>query len=180
MDEALRVFEDLVDYEVAEVLAAATFYIAEIYGHFSEALLESERPAGLDGAELQDYELAIEEEAFPFEERAIEVHERNLELMVAGTYNGWVEQSLDRLSVLMPGRYAKHEISSGYIGSMETYAYRSPKADALEGERDDGVSAQVGSEVSDVSAGPEEPSDGDLPEASADQEMGVGDVSALL
>jgi hypothetical protein len=72
--------------------------------------------------------MAIEEEAFPFEERAIEVHEKNLELMVAGTFNPWTDKSLDKLADLMPGRYAKFEISSGFIGSMERYAYRSPGA----------------------------------------------------
>ncbi|MCZ6618177.1 MAG: hypothetical protein O7E57_08590, partial [Gammaproteobacteria bacterium] len=126
MDAAMSSFERLVDYQVAEVTAAATFYIAEIYSHFGRALIESERPSDLAATELADYELAIEEEAFPFEESAIEVHEKNLELMVAGTFNGWVQRSLDQLAVLMPGRYAKVEISSGFVGPVEVFAYRSP------------------------------------------------------
>jgi hypothetical protein len=68
----------------------------------------------------------IEEEAFPFEERSIEVHEKNLELMVAGLYNPWIERSLDKLADLMPGRYAKFEISSGFLDSIDSYAYQSP------------------------------------------------------
>ena len=73
---ARRTFEDLVTYEVADVTAAATYYIAEIYFEFSTSLLESERPEGLTEAEkVNDYELVIEEEAFPFEERSINVHE---------------------------------------------------------------------------------------------------------
>jgi outer membrane protein assembly factor BamD (BamD/ComL family) len=71
MDEAMDALESLVEYEVAEVTAAATYYIAETYYEFSAALLDSERPAGLSSAELIDYELVIEEEAYPFEERAI-------------------------------------------------------------------------------------------------------------
>jgi hypothetical protein len=113
---------------VGEVTAAATFYMAEIYGHFSDALLASERPSGLSPADLLDYELVIEEEAYPFEERAIEVHQENLELMRVGIFNSWVQRSLDELAVLMPGRYAKHEISSGYVGSIDSYAYRLPVA----------------------------------------------------
>ena len=69
---------------MAEVTAAATYYIAEIYLDFSTALVDSERPSGLSEAEKVDYELVIEEEAFPFEERAIEVHEKNFELLAAG------------------------------------------------------------------------------------------------
>ena len=128
MDAALEAFGRLVDYEVGEVTAAATFYMAELYFDFSRALNESERPTDLDPAELQDYEAALEEEAFPFEEKAIEVHEKNLELMAAGVYNPWIEKSLARLAVLMPGRYAKAEASSGFIASIDTYAYQAPSA----------------------------------------------------
>lgn len=45
-------------------------------------------------------------------------------------YNSWIEKSLARLAELMPGRYAKAEISSGFLGSIDRYAYRSPAAAA--------------------------------------------------
>ena len=128
MDTAMAAFESLVEYEVGEVTAAATFYIAEIYFEFSAALLESERPAGLSDAEKVDYEMVIEEEAYPFEERAIEVHEANFDLLANGIFNPWVQKSLDKLAGLMPGRYAKNEISGGFLGSIDTYAYRMPIA----------------------------------------------------
>ena len=135
MDKALASLEALVDYEVSEVTAAATFFIAETYFEFSSSLLDSERPEGLSDAEKVDYELVIEEEAYPFEERAIEVHEANSELLASGIYNDWVQQSLDKLAVLMPGRYAKYEISAGFLGSIDTYAYRMPIAPPIgEGE----------------------------------------------
>ena len=126
MDSATAAFEALVSYEVADVTSAATYYIAQIYLDFSVALLESERPAGLSDVEKVDYEMVLEEEAFPFEERAIEIHEENFELLAAGIYNEWVQQSLDELAVLMPGRYAKNETSEGYLGSIDSYAYRMP------------------------------------------------------
>jgi outer membrane protein assembly factor BamD (BamD/ComL family) len=128
LDLALEAFDRLVDYEVGEVTAAATFYIAELYRDFSQSLMESERPSDLGPAELQDYELVLEEEAFPFEEKAIGVHQKNLELMAAGVYNPWIERSLAQLAVLMPGRYAKFEASSGFIPSIDSYAYRAPRA----------------------------------------------------
>jgi tetratricopeptide (TPR) repeat protein len=127
MDAALDAFGKLVPYEVGEVTAAATFYMAEVYSDFSRALLESERPAGLDGAALQKYEDQLEEEAFPFEEKAIALHEKNLELMTNGVYGAWTEKSLARLAVLKPGRYAKSEISSGFLGSIDRYEYRKPE-----------------------------------------------------
>jgi tetratricopeptide (TPR) repeat protein len=134
MDAALSAFGRLIDYEVGEVTAAATFYMAETYRDFSEALLDSERPSNLEKSELLEYELVLEEEAFPFEEKAIGVHEKNLELMNSGVYNGWIEKSLAQLGELMPGRYAKYEESSGLIPSVDHYAYQAPQpwaADAI-------------------------------------------------
>jgi tetratricopeptide (TPR) repeat protein len=145
MDAAMAAFENLVAYEVAAVTAAATFYIAEIYRDFGAALLDSERPAGLSAAEKVDYEMVIEEEAFPFEEQAIDVHEENFELLTAGIYNSWVRKSLEKLAVLMPGRYAKNEISSGFVGSIDTYAYQMPIAAQLRlDEQDDAEAPESG------------------------------------
>ncbi len=126
MSGALAGFEALVAYEVSEVTAASTYYLARIYGNFSRSLIESERPEGLSAADMNAYELVIEEEAFPFEEQSIAVHQKNLELMRTGIFNDWIQESLDELALLMPGRYAKHELSSGFVGTIDQYAYQSP------------------------------------------------------
>jgi hypothetical protein len=104
--------------------------------------MSSERPAGLSPAELIAYELVIEEEAYPFEEQAIEVHEKNFEMLAGGIHNAWVQQSLDKLVVLMPGRYARNEISGGYLESVDSYAYRMPNAPAWSQDSPE-VTAQV-------------------------------------
>ena len=133
MSAALQAFEDLLPYEVGEVTTAATFHMAEIYSSFSRSLLESERPTDLTAAELVEYEEVLEEQAFPFEERAIEVHEANVDVMIAaGIYNRWVEQSFARLAALVPGRYAKDEQSIGLLGAIETFTYLPPGAVAPE------------------------------------------------
>lgn len=153
MDITLQAMEDLVGYEIADVTAAATFYIAQTYFEFSQSLLDSERPAGLSEAEKVDYELVIEEEAYPFEEQAIAVHEENHELLLTGIYNAWVQKSLDRLAVTMPGRYAKTETSEGYLGSIDVYAYRMPIAPppladgAIDGETAPDAAAVIAGET---------------------------------
>jgi tetratricopeptide (TPR) repeat protein len=127
MDAALESFEGLIPYEVADVTTAATFYMAEIYAGFSKSLRDSERPTNLNAAELAEYEDVLEEQAFPFEERAIEVHEANVDVMIAsGIFNKWIEQSFGRLAALMPGRYAKEEQGMGWLGAIETFTYRPP------------------------------------------------------
>jgi len=126
MDTLIAQLEGLVDYELADVTTAATYYIAETYLQFSRSLMNSERPTDLAPAELADYEDALEEEAFPFEEQAISVHEKNLELLHSGVYNEWTGKSLGHLAELVPGRYARSELSVGFLSSIETYAYRTP------------------------------------------------------
>jgi Flp pilus assembly protein TadD len=109
----------LVDYQIASVTAAATYYMAETYYDFSHSLVESERPADLKPADLEEYEMALDEEAFPFEEKAIGVHEKNMDMLHAGVFNEWTEKSLSRLAKLMPGRYAKPETSSAFLSTID-------------------------------------------------------------
>ena len=123
MKTATQKFNQLVDYEIGDTTAAATFYLAEIYAHFSKALTASERPEGLSPAELEQYELAIEEQAYPFEEKAIQVHESNLKLMSRGVNNVWIEKSLQKLAKSVPARYDKPEEASGILSSLETYIF---------------------------------------------------------
>ncbi|HEX7960793.1 MAG TPA: tetratricopeptide repeat protein, partial [Terriglobales bacterium] len=128
MDATIKGMGQLVDYEIADVTAAATFYIAETYSDFGHSLLESEKPTNLNAAELKEYEDTLDEQAFPFEEKAINVHEKNIGMLRTGVFNEWTKKSLDRLAELMPGRYAKPEMSIGFLAEIETYAYRSPSS----------------------------------------------------
>ena len=73
--------------------------------------------------ELEQYELAIEEQAYPFEEKAIDIHESNLKLIFRGVYNVWIEKSLQKLAEFVPARYDKPEETSGIISSLETYIF---------------------------------------------------------
>ena len=121
--EAMRVMkgklEKLFDYEVDEITAAATYYLAEMYYDFSKSLMDSERPDDLNDMEREQYDLSIEEQAYPFEEKSIQVHEKNMELMKSAIYNKWVGNSIDKLAKLVPARYSKVEESSGLIERID-------------------------------------------------------------
>lgn len=123
MKTATQKFSRLVDYEIGEITAAATFYLAEIYAHFSKALTTSERPSDLSPVEREQYELAIEEQAYPFAEKAIQVHESNLKLISRGVYNAWIEKSLQKLAESVPARYDRPEEASGIVRSADTYVF---------------------------------------------------------
>jgi tetratricopeptide (TPR) repeat protein len=130
MDATIDAMGRLVKYEIADLTAAATYYVAETYFNFSRSLLESERPTDLKPAELEEFEMDLDEEALPFEEKAINVHEKNMELLRAGVLNDWTEKSFGRLAELMPGRYAKHETSSGFLAAIDSDAQGSQVSDS--------------------------------------------------
>jgi len=137
MKVATQQFNKLFDYEVGEVTAAATFYLADIYAHFSKDLRESERPIGLSALEREEYELAIEEQAYPFEEKAIAMHKSNLDLISLGVYNEWIDKSLQKLAGFVPARYDKPEEQSPVIASLDSYVFaiarpETPAAQAAE------------------------------------------------
>jgi hypothetical protein len=85
--------------------------------------MTSERPEGLSPMEREQYELAIEEQAYPFEEKAIEVHESNLRLISRGVYNEWIDKSLQKLAAFLPARYAKAEETTGILRSLDSYVF---------------------------------------------------------
>lgn len=109
MKAALDAYGNAAEYGVADVATAATFAIADVYADFGRALLQSDRPKNLDDEALEQYELMLEEEAYPFEEKAISLHELNAGRAAKGVYDKWVRKSYGALAKLMPARYAKTE-----------------------------------------------------------------------
>jgi tetratricopeptide (TPR) repeat protein len=144
MKAAIDRYTKLVDYEVSEVTSAATYQLAEIYFHFSRALLDSERPGGLSELELEQYNLALEDQAYPFEEKAIDVHEKNIELLSIGVYNKWIDKSIAKLAVLMPARYAKAEEQNTFIKSLTPSSQQAETTDKEEEQKVQDVTAMVG------------------------------------
>jgi hypothetical protein len=68
--------------------------------------------------ELEQYNVMLEEQAYPFEEKAIEIHEINVRRANDGIYDQWVKNSFSALSKLRPVRYAKTEKGEGVIHAL--------------------------------------------------------------
>ena len=115
MQKSIAAYTKAINYQVEEVTTEATYQIAEIYHSFANALLKSQRPRGLNEEELEEYELLLEEQAYPFEEKAIDIHLTNFKRIPQGAYNQSVKKSLKVLGDLMPFRYAKVEIADAYV-----------------------------------------------------------------
>jgi hypothetical protein len=155
MKKAISQFNRLMDYESGEITAASTYYLAEIYGNFSLSLMSSERPFNLDEIELEQYNLALEEQAYPFEEKSIETHESNLQLISRGVYNEWVDKSLQKLAKLVPSRYDKPEENSQFVSSLETFRFKIelPEQNVMADEGTDMAAGSLTGETSDVDEG---------------------------
>jgi cellulose synthase operon protein C len=111
MDELLKAYAAASEAGVAEVTTAATYRTAALYADFGQALLKSERPRRLSKLEREQYDVLLEEQAFPFEEKAIELHEANARRTATGVWDEWVRNSLQALAGFKPVRYAKPERS---------------------------------------------------------------------
>jgi len=118
MEAALKAYTQAADYQVAEVTTAATYESAELYRQLAKDLLSSERPKNLSKEELEQYDVLLEEQAFPFEEKAIKLHEVNIARTKDGTYDEWVQKSFAALAQLNPGRYGKVEIGEQLVESI--------------------------------------------------------------
>lgn len=126
MQRALSAFEKTNDFGVAEFSTSATYYVAKIYQQLSSDLIQSERPKNIDALALEQYEILLEEQAFPFEEKAISIHESNFKRAREGVYDQWVKKSFVALGELLPARYSKQESLQEFGADGEVDAPENP------------------------------------------------------
>jgi hypothetical protein len=119
LETAVDAYKVALDYHVAEVTTAATFEMAELYRVLGKDVMASERPKKLSKDELEQYETLLEEQAFPFEEQAIALHEANAARARDGVYDEWVKKSYTMLAQLKPGRYGKTELTQDVFTKLE-------------------------------------------------------------
>jgi TolA-binding protein len=118
MEDVISAYTGASNYGVAEITTAATFRLGEVYEQFSSDLMESDRPTNLEADALEQYEILLEEQAFPFEEKAIDLYKANADRAADGVYDDWVKRSFGRLAGLMPARYAKEERSEDVLTAL--------------------------------------------------------------
>ena len=115
MQESIDAYSKAAKYQVEEVTTAATYEIGEIYRDFANALLNSDRPKNLDEEALEEYNYLLEDQAYPFEEKAINIHQSNLLRIPTGSYDDAIKDSLQVLAKLLPFRYDKSELVEKYV-----------------------------------------------------------------
>jgi len=109
MEHAIQWLGKAATYGYAEITTAATYELGMLYQDFGGALMASERPRNLSALEKEQYDLLLEEQAYPFEEKAIQTHETNLKRISQGVYNDWINKSAKALAQIAPARFGKRE-----------------------------------------------------------------------
>ncbi len=111
LKEAVDYYSRTVDFKVPEYITAATYKVGLLFEAFRNALLESERPAGLTAEQLEQYNFLLEEQAYPFEEKAVAAYETNVRrAQEGGLYDEWIQKSYQRLAKILPAKYARDEM----------------------------------------------------------------------
>ena len=118
MQSAVKYYGNASKYKIYEAATEATYSIALIYKDFSISLIESDRPTKLNAEELDQYEILLEDQAFPFEDKSIEFFEINLSRVKDGHYNSWIKQSHEQLVGLFPTRYNRKIKMDSYINVL--------------------------------------------------------------
>lgn len=109
MRTALKAYESVAGYQVAKYTSASTHRIGQIYQVLSKDLMGSQRPKGLSEDELEEYGFLLEDQALPFEDKAINLFEINAARTKDNVYNQAVKDSIQALVLLKPSQYDKQE-----------------------------------------------------------------------
>jgi len=131
LEAAVQAYKVVAEYQVAETTTAATYETAELYRTLAHDLMASERPKKLSADELEQYDTLLEEQAFPFEEQAIAIHEINAKRAPEGVYDESVRKSFDALAQLKPARYGKIEYGETWIATLAAPGGAAPSSAAL-------------------------------------------------
>jgi tetratricopeptide (TPR) repeat protein len=118
LEAAMTGYKSAAEYNIAEVATQASYEMAELYRQLGADLLASERPKNLSADALEQYDLLMEEQATPFEEQAIKLHEVNTVRAREGLYDDGVKASYAALAKLLPARYGKTEVVGGFYSSL--------------------------------------------------------------
>lgn len=118
LEDAVQAYQTTAGYGLSSFSTEAGYQIAHIYSRLGADLMDSERPEGLSQLELSQYELLLEEQAYPFEDSAIDIHEQNIRRAREGIFDEWVQRSYESLRRLLPGRYNKPEVTAGAVHDL--------------------------------------------------------------
>lgn len=118
LQAAQKRYTQAVQLGVLEFTTSSTYHLGQLYAQMSQALLQSERPAGMSDVEQEEYQFLLEEQAFPLDEAAISVYQTNTQRTRDGLYDEWIKKTFTELARLMPAQYNKSEKVLSYVENI--------------------------------------------------------------
>ena len=109
MKEAINYYQLVFDWQLVEFVPQANYAIAEMYRKLAIDVMASEKPRDLDELALEEYDLLLEEIAYPFEEKSIAIHQENAKRAWQNIYDQSVKNSFKVLAEIEPAKYQKFE-----------------------------------------------------------------------
>ncbi|TXD38920.1 tetratricopeptide repeat protein [Lujinxingia vulgaris] len=104
--DAEEIFAEVIQMKSPRWVAAAAYRIGQAYKDFAEGLFNLPLPEGLTPDQEFEYQLSVEDLAFPLQERALTAFNRALELALEyEAYNEWSRLSAQEISQLERGAY---------------------------------------------------------------------------
>ncbi len=129
LKEALTGYTAAAKYRIGDVTTEAIYKMGEMLEHLKEAILGSEKPPELTPEQLEEYNIMLEEQASPFEEKAISAYEGNVtRTQEEGIYNQWTKNSYEKLAGLLPARYKRTEAGEKFSGDVSSPIPEEPAA----------------------------------------------------
>jgi len=119
VEAAIQALEKAARYGYADIATAATYELGAVYQSFAKALMDSERPRKLSAEEVEQYNILLEEQALPFEDKAIAAHEGNLKRLGQGLYDESIARSVTALGTLSPAKYGKREVGGDSYDTLK-------------------------------------------------------------
>ena len=108
LDSLLIEYSDLAKQNDPGLLTEVLFRMAAALENFKDSLINSERPSELTKEELEEYNFLLEEKAYPYDEQAVKAYEKVIHVgRNTMVFNQWVQNSLERLSILRPALYKR-------------------------------------------------------------------------
>ena len=110
--------ERLNEYDDSVIMSAATYQIASIYRTLARDILNSERPSSLTEMQLEQYNILLEEQAYPFEEQAMDIYKINIDKVAQGHYDKWIDRTFEVMAEMNPTEYKRELKVAPYASEM--------------------------------------------------------------
>lgn len=124
--EIIDDYKFVLESKRAELIPEVFYRMGVLFEEFAVSMLDSERPKGLTGEELEEYNFQIEQRAYPVEEEAVKAYESSLKSALA-TKTGyrvmWMKKVTAKLVELKPALY-KRDMAE--LGSMPYLIHSEP------------------------------------------------------